>query len=65
MQIRQKLAKFPIPDREQELYCLDQRINDRGIMVDEDMMGHAVACDLIYKESASKKAYELSGLENP
>lgn len=65
MQIRQKLAKFPIPDREQELYCLDQRINDRGIMVDEDMIGHAVSCDLIYKESASKKAYELSGLENP
>ena len=28
MQIRQKLVKFPIPDREQELYCLDQRIND-------------------------------------
>ena len=32
-QIRNKLSKFPIPDREQELYCMDQRINDRGIML--------------------------------
>ena len=29
-QIRNKLSKFPIPDREQELYCMDQRINDRA-----------------------------------
>lgn len=64
-QIRQKLIKFPIPDKEQELYCMDQRINDRGIMVDEGMIGCAVTCDLMYKEAASQKAYELSGLENP
>ena len=49
-QIRNKLTKFPIPDREQELYCMDQRINDRGIMVDQELIGHAVACDLLYKE---------------
>ena len=64
-QIRNKLTKFPIPDREQELYCMDQRINDRGIMVDQELIGHAVACDLLYKETVTKKAYEISGLENP
>ena len=63
--IRNKLAKFPIPDREQKLYCMDQRINDRGIMVDQELIGHAVACDLLYKETVTKKAYEISGLENP
>lgn len=63
-QIRNKLAKFPIPDREQKLYCMDQRINDRGIMVDQELIGHAVACDLLYKETVTKKAYEISGLEN-
>ena len=63
-QIRNKLTKFPIPDREQELYCMDQRINDRGIMVDQELIGHAVACDLLYKETVTKKAYEISGLEN-
>lgn len=64
-QIRNKLAKFPIPDREQKLYCMDQRINDRGIMVDQELIGYAVACDLLYKEMVTKKAYEISGLENP
>ena len=64
-QIRQRLAKFPIPEREQEIYCLDQRINDRGIMVDRNLVNHAVACDLLYKETATARAYELTGLENP
>lgn len=64
-QIRQRLAKFPIPKREQEIYCLDQRINDRGIMVDRNLVNHAVACDLLYQETATARAYELTGLENP
>lgn len=64
-QIRAKLHKFPIPDREQEFYCLDQRINDRGIMVDRELVERAAACDLLYKETAQKRAYELTGLENP
>lgn len=64
-QIRKKLWKYPIPEREQELYCLDQRINDRGIMVDRNLVNHAIACDLLYKETATKRAYELSELDNP
>ena len=64
-QIRQKLAKYPIPEQEQELYSLDQRINDRGIMVDRNFVEHAITCDLLYKETATKRAYELSNLENP
>lgn len=65
MQIRKKLKNYPIPDREQVLYCMDQRINDRGIRVDTRMVSQAIACDLLYKETAAKRAYELSGLENP
>jgi len=65
MQIRKKMKNYPIPDREQVLYCMDQRINDRGIRVDTQMVGQAIACDLLYKETAAKRAYELSGLENP
>lgn len=64
-QIRKKLWKYPIPEREQQLYCLDQRINDRGIMVDRNLVNHAIACDLLYKDTATKRAYELSELENP
>lgn len=63
--IRQKLHNFPVSKREMELYHLDQEINDRGVLVDREMVEKAVACDLIYKEAVTKRAYELTGLENP
>lgn len=64
-QIRMRLAKYPISDREQGLYCMDQRINDRGIKVDLKLVTNAITCDLLYKEAASERAYELTGLDNP
>jgi len=64
-EIRWKLRNFPIPGSEMELYRLDQEINDRGILVDCDLVSHAVACDLQYKEMATTRAYELTGLNNP
>lgn len=64
-QIRAKLVKFPISDMEHKLYCLDQRINDRGIMIDRNLVQHAITCDLLYKDVATKRAYELSELDNP
>lgn len=63
--IRQKLTKFPIPDHEQELYCMDQRIADRGIMVDMTLVNHAVECDEQYKERALKRAVAITSLDNP
>lgn len=64
-QIRQKLCKFPIPQKEQELYCMDQRINDRGIMVDRRMIETAIRCEQLEKEKSMNRARELTGLENP
>ena len=64
-QIRSRLSKYPIPTKEQEIYCLDQRINDRGIKVDKQLVENAIICDHSYKETASKRAYELTNLENP
>lgn len=64
-EIRDKLHKFPIPESEMTLYRLDQEINDRGIMVDRDLVAHAVECDVQYKEETTRRAYELTGLANP
>lgn len=64
-EIRQKLKNFPIPESELVLYRLDQEINDRGIMVDRDLVTHAVECDLQYTDIAKARAYELTGLNNP
>ena len=64
-EIRWKLRNFQIPESEMELYRLDQEINDRGIMVDRDLVSHAVECDLQYKDMVTAQAYELTGLNNP
>ena len=63
--IRRKLYKFPIPEGEMELYRLDQRINDRGVLVDMGLVRQAVVCERLHKEVVTRRAYELTGLENP
>ena len=63
--IRRKLHDFPIPESEMELYRLDQRINDRGVLVDMKLVRNAVSCERLHKEVVTKRAYELTGLENP
>lgn len=64
-EIRYKLRNYPIPEGEQLLYQMDQEINDRGILVDQMLVDNAVTCDTEYREQVTKRAYELSGLENP
>ncbi len=63
--IRRKLHNFPIPESEMGLYRLDQRINDRGVLVDMGLVEQAIACERLHKEVVTKRAYELTGLENP
>ena len=63
--IRRKLCKFPIPEGEMEAYRLDQRINDRGVLVDMGLVRQAVRCERLHKGVATERAYELTGLENP
>lgn len=63
--IRQKLHHFPIPESEMEMYRLDQEINDRGVLVDLALVHQAISCESLHKEIVTKRAYELTGLENP
>lgn len=63
--IREKLTSYPIPDSEQTLYVLDQKINDRGLMVDMKLVEEAISCDRQFTVVATERAYELTGLENP
>ena len=64
-EIREKLHNFPIPDSEMMLYRMDQEINDRGILVDRELVAGAVECDNRYKDLVTARAYELTGLKNP
>ena len=63
--IRKRLELFPLLDHEWDFYHMDQRINDRGILIDRELVEQAIACDLMLSEEMSKRAYELTGLENP
>jgi len=64
-EIRQRLAKHPVNEKEQALYCLDQEINDRGILVDPVLVQEAIHIDKRFQVEASAKAYALTGLHNP
>lgn len=63
--IRKRLEAFPMPDAEWDYYHMDQRINDRGVLIDTELVHQAIACDLMLSDEMTKRAYELTGLENP
>lgn len=63
--IKQKLAKFPVPEFIWEEYRLDQEINDRGIMVDMNMVSNAIAMDSESKATIKERMQDYTGLYNP
>lgn len=50
---------------EKALYALDQRINDRGVLVDMTLVDNAVRMDTIYKARLNVEAQQITGLSNP
>lgn len=50
---------------EKALYALDQRINDRGVLVDMQLVDNAVRMDTIYKARLNVEAQQITGLSNP
>lgn len=65
LSIKEKLAKFPVPDFVWNEYHLDQEINDRGIGIDMQLVTNAIAFDERSKGELAKQMRELTDLENP
>lgn len=63
--IRKKLNKYKIVEKEKRLWDLDQAINDRGINLDVDLAHAAIACDEEFNDRCMNEARELTGLDNP
>lgn len=59
--IYDKLMKFPLPESERILYCLDQSINDYGIGVDTDLMDNVIGYSKEYEATLRKECEELTG----
>nr|DAX58855.1 MAG TPA: DNA polymerase I [Caudoviricetes sp.] len=62
--IKRKLARFPMAASEQKLWEYDQRINDRGVRVDLQVVQNAIAFDEAYSAECRQLAYEITGLDN-
>lgn len=63
--IQQRLSKFPVSQAEWQNYALDQVINDRGILLDLQLVKSAIDCDTRFKSTHLAEAQNLTGLENP
>ena len=63
--IRKRLQKFPVIPSEQDLWVIDQHINDRGVGCDAVLAARAVEIDQVVKARLLDAAKDLTGLENP
>ena len=65
MAIDSKLEIYKTTETEQELWNLDQRMNDHGVRIAVDMVDKIVNYDTVRKEELQKEAQEITGLANP
>lgn len=59
------LESIEIPQMERDLYVLDQKINDTGILVDKHFVNNAIKIDEWYSSNLSKIVSEKYGIDNP
>ena len=63
--IEKKISKVKIPDHLWKEYELDQKINDRGVLLDLDLVKAAIQMDERSKEKLLQEITSLTMLENP
>lgn len=59
------LRRWTPDETEHDFWCLDQRINERGIRADLQLARSAVLLDAMYKDSLTRQAVALTGMANP
>ncbi len=60
-----KVRRLEPADFDEELYTVDQLINDRGVMIDRQLVDNAASFDDEYKARLLREAQELTGMDNP
>ena len=63
--IRNLLERWRPNETEHRFWCLDARINERGVRIDRQLARNAVAMDMKNKAELTEEAIKLTGLENP
>ena len=59
-----KVRRLEVPAFEDELYTADQEINDRGVLIDRQLVANAERFDTEYKAILAHQAKTLTGLGN-
>ena len=65
MAIKKRLAKYPVPELIWDEYHLDQEINNRGIMLDMQVVKNAIAFDEKSKSDLMQSMQDITNLDNP
>ena len=65
MAVGSKLAFFEIPAEEKRLWCLDQRMNDRGIGIDRALVEAAIGISDTNTLRLIDEAVSITGIDNP
>ena len=63
--IKNRLAKFPVPEEIWDEYHLDQEINDRGVQLDMDLVKEAIEMDSRSRSELTAAIKDITALDNP
>ena len=60
-----RLHRFPVPDWERQVWALDARINERGVLTDRELVAAAMDVDEAFRVEHMEELQRLTGLDNP
>ena len=63
--IKDRLAKFPVPDGVWDEYHIDPDINDRGVRLDMDLVKEAIEMDTRSRSELTAAMKDITALDNP
>lgn len=62
--ISKYLEKYPVPEKERQLYILDQKTNDLGVKIDRDLVESITEYYADHAQELIEESKEITGLEN-
>lgn len=65
MSIQQRLQNYPVPENVWDEYYIDQEINDRGVMLDMQLVTQAIDIDNRSRMELMTAMQKLTEIENP
>lgn len=65
MAIAERLSVLPVADKEWAYYTADQRINDRGVALDAELVESALYCKDVKMDMLFDELRSTTGLDNP